>query len=149
MSRPVGSICGWHDLSNTECSLTSNMARILLIDDAEAILETTGAMLQMLSHEVVTAHEGQEGVELFCQQPFDLVITDMRMPGLSGAEVIKALRQVRPGVRIIATAGGAFLTPTGHATPEQLGADLLLDKPYSIAQIKAAVEELLKRDRGG
>lgn len=121
------------------------MATVLLIDDDQGICLTTAALLRRMGHTVTTAGDGREGIELFQRQTFDLVITDMRMPGVDGHEVIRQLRTTRPTVGLIATAGASFLTSKGHLSAEQVDADCLLDKPYSLLDLTTAVGRLLEK----
>ncbi len=120
------------------------MTRILLIDDEEQIRLTIGALLRIAGYDVVAAVDGQEGLELFRRQPFDLVITDVLMPRMDGAETIAALRRLRPGLKVIATYGGGRISGTNPvATAQRLGADRLLAKPFSAQEMNAAIAGVL------
>jgi CheY-like chemotaxis protein len=121
------------------------MAQILLIDDEEPVRLTLGALLRVAGHEVVAAADGAEGLEWFQRQAFDLVITDMVMPKKGGRETIAALRRLRPGLKIIAMYGGGRITgDDSPATAQSLGADRLLAKPITLAELRAAVSDVLK-----
>ena len=120
------------------------MARILVIDDEEIVRRAVVAVLRMAGHDVVEASDGETGIRLIQQHPFDLIITDIRLPGLDGAEVIKALRRVRPESRVIAIGGGDAGTASGlEAFARQLGADRVLHKPFAGQDLKDAVSGLL------
>ena len=120
------------------------MTRILLIDDEEQIRLTIGALLRIAGYEVITAADGQEGLDLFRLQPVDLVITDVLMPRMDGAETIAALRRLRPGLKVIATYGGGRVSGTNPvATAQRLGADRLLAKPFTAEEINAAIVDVL------
>ncbi|HUJ42626.1 MAG TPA: response regulator [Opitutaceae bacterium] len=124
--------------------LKHTMARILFIDDEEQIRKTSAALLQSAGHEVVVANDGQEGVELFRRQPFDLVITDVLMPRMGGAETIAALRQLRPEIKILATYGGGQVSwAESVATAQRLGADWLLVKPFTFDELLAAAANVM------
>ena len=123
------------------------MPRILFIDDEEQIRATMCALLKVAGYEVVTAGDGRQGVELFRQQAFDLVITDVVMPRMGGAETIAALRQLRPDIKVLATYGGGRVAGAKTvATAQRLGADRLIVKPFSGEDLFAAVADVL---RGG
>lgn len=120
------------------------MPRILLIDDEEQIRLTYGALLKIGGHEVVTAVDGEEALALFRRQPFDLVITDVVMPRMGGAETIAALRRLRPSLKVIAVYGGGRLGEAGSPTTAQsLGADRLLTKPFMMDELQGAVAAML------
>jgi CheY-like chemotaxis protein len=123
------------------------MPRILFIEDEEQIRATMGALLEIAGHEVVTAVDGREGVDLFRQQPFDLVITDVLMPRMGGAETIAAVRQLRPDIKVIASYGGGRVAGADPvATAQRLGADRMLAKPFTRDELYAIVSDVL---RGG
>jgi len=120
------------------------MTRILLIDDEEQIRSTIGALLRASGYEVSTASDGKAGVSLFEREPFDLVITDVLMPVMGGAGVIAALRRLRPGQKIIASYGGGQVSGADSvATAQSLGADQLLVKPFTLAELQAAIAAAL------
>ena len=91
------------------------MARILLIDDDDSLRAMLGIYLARAGHTVIQAHDGQEGLELFPATAADLVITDMMMPKKDGLEVLRALRDNQPPVKIIAMSGG-MPTAIGRCT---------------------------------
>ena len=64
------------------------MARILLIDDDEAVRRPTARLLELMGHEVLTAEHGEAGLRVWRERGADLVITDVCMPGMNGLEVI-------------------------------------------------------------
>ena len=125
------------------------MAQILVIDDEEIVRLTVSATLRHFCHDVSIAADGEEGIKLFRQQRFDLVITDVRMPGLGGPEVIKMLRSIRPGIPIIIIGGGGSVPPVGsEAFATQVGADRVLQKPFTVQELTAAMSELLDHAKG-
>ena len=121
------------------------MARILLIEDDEALRKVYRSMLETADHEVVEAPDGREGVRRFRQSPADLIVTDLLMPHQDGVETIRELRRTYPGVRIIAITGarGSFnrLPAAGS-----LGARRTLTKPVSLDDLLQAVAEVLRED---
>lgn len=117
-------------------------ARILLVDDDRLILSTLGGELTARGFEVATAASGEESVRLAREQPFDLVIMDIRMPGLSGVEAACAIRQ-SSSVPLL------FLTALDERpiVQEAVGEGALgyLVKPVGASQLAAAVEAALAR----
>jgi DNA-binding NtrC family response regulator len=104
------------------------MARILLIDDDPGVRESTGRMLRAAGYTVQEVATGEEGFELARSGAFDVILSDMRMPGLSGIDVLRKLRDVR--------VDASFIVMTGFGTVEtavesmKLGAVDFVQKPF-------------------
>ncbi len=107
--------------------------RILAIDDQQVILDLITAMCQSLGYEVAAAGSGEKGISLASQQPFDIVLTDFAMPGLSGLETAREIRRLQPEVPIVLVTGWE-----GHVDSAQLaeaGIEDVLYKPFRIEQL--------------
>ncbi len=117
----------------------SGPKRILLVDDDLLIAMSSADMLVDLGHEVVEAHSGKEALGyLGGADAFDLMITDYSMPGMTGFELVKAAREIVPGLPILLASGYAELPP---------GVDLDLDiarlgKPYTQQQLALEIDRL-------
>ncbi len=118
------------------------MARILLIEDDEALRKVYRSMLETAGHEVVEAPDGREGIRRFRETPADLIITDLLMPRQDGVETIRELRRDFPGVRIIAITG-ARGSDNRLPAAGSLGARQTLTKPVSLDDLLRAVREVL------
>ena len=117
--------------------------KILVADDESHILHVVSLKLRNAGFEVVTAHDGQEALELASSEKPDLLITDYHMPQLSGLELCQKLKQDPNTCRIPAimlTARGYHLEP--HDT-EQSGILRMLSKPFSPRQLLTTVNEML------
>lgn len=77
----------------------SNSGHILIIDDEASLRHTLARILQRAGLEVTTAGSGQEGLDLLGQHSFDLIYLDIRMPDMSGLEVLKVVRAKTPESR--------------------------------------------------
>lgn len=121
------------------------MASILLVDDNIDILRTHGAVLRRSGYEVVTAADGDIALQLAEQYEFDLVITDILMPGKEGIEIIIELRNRISDQKIIAMSGGGtrFNTNDCLAIARGVGVSVTLSKPFSAAEMLKAVESQL------
>jgi CheY-like chemotaxis protein len=126
------------------------MARILLIDDDDAVRGILGEMLARSGHTVIEARDGEEGLELFEHAAADLVITDMVMPRKSGRAVIRELLARQPLVKIIAMSGGG--RPDSNDTLGQAtlaGAAEVLNKPFTLPALLQTIDEVLRTGQGG
>jgi len=81
------------------------VARILVVDDDNAVRLLLRSMLERRGHSVVEAENGAEGLQYYRTAPADLVITDIQMPVMDGLQMIKALRDDFPTAKIIAISG--------------------------------------------
>ena len=111
--------------------------RILLVDDHDAVRETTAGMLSDMGHQVEAASDGPSLLRKLSAAPadYDLIITDYAMPLLSGAEVLKQAREIRPGMPGIIISGYAdSRSITGHG-----GESVVLTKPFTLDQMKTAI----------
>lgn len=120
------------------------MARILLIDDDDAVSDITAQVLRQAGHTVNTAPDGKAGLTLHHAEQHDLIITDMVMPDMDGVELIMALRHTEPRPRIIAISGGSQFSETLLLPMAQrLGVQRTLNKPIQVDALLQAVAEVL------
>ncbi len=119
------------------------MARILVIDDEEGIREMLQRHLKRRGHQVSTAPDGISGLELVRDQPADVVIIDILMPGELGTTTIMHLVSEFPDTQIVAISGGGQL-PTEHGLDiaRQVGAHRTFPKPLDIRALLEAVDYL-------
>lgn len=117
--------------------------RLLIIDDSE---ETVAGLEHFFSktYEVFTAADGMEGLKLFEAEEdgFDLVITDLVMPYISGVGVISIIKKKYAGTPVIAITGWGE-HPGALATEAQ--ADIVLEKPIELPELEKLVEDLLAK----
>ena len=115
-----------------------------MIDDDAAIREALRGLLSHVGHEVVVAAGGSEGLALQQQDPADLIITDILMPGTDGIEIIMEIRRRYPETHVIAISGGVRHHGFDYlAAAQKLGASRAIAKPFHAKEILAAVKELL------
>lgn len=112
--------------------------RILLVDDDEIVLQGLMSALERDGFEVVRAENGYEAVDALARSRFALVITDLKMPGLSGIGVLERARRVSPETRVVVLSG----FPSRDAADEALrkGADEFLVKPVDYARLRETVD---------
>jgi len=121
------------------------MASILVIEDVPPVLLSLRIILAGGGHTVTCATDGLMGLRLLTETAFDLVISDIWMPGLSGIDVIGRGRAQSPGTRFLAITGGnpnSGVTP-GVANVEKFGAHAVLFKPFEKHELLKIVSALL------
>lgn len=116
------------------------MARILVIDDDDAVRLATRKTLQMADHEVREASNGVAGIRMYREDPPDLLVTDIVMPGKHGLQVIREIRADFPEAKIIALSGSG-VDDLKRST--SLGADRALEKPFLPRELLRIVGEVL------
>jgi CheY-like chemotaxis protein len=117
------------------------IAQILLVDDNRQGLIARKSLLEELGYKISTATNGDEALELFSQQNFDVVVTDFKMPRMDGIELIKRIRGMHAAARIILLSG--FVEPLG-LTVESTGADVVILKSAGeVGQLTRSVKRLL------
>ena len=119
------------------------MANILLIEDDEPLRKVLAITLAKAGHTVVQAGDGNECLHKFHHAAPDLVITDIVMPGKEGIETIMALRKESPRLPIIAISGAANYSPMYLAMAAKLGAQRILSKPFTGADLLRAIGAVL------
>ena len=126
------------------------MARILVIDDDRQMRSLIRQVLERDGHEVAEAENGVEGLAAFAEQPADLAVVDLYMPGKGGWETIRALEEAKPGLPFILVSGGAVLEGLRKGSAgtldsiRPLAAFRVLRKPFGLSALSAAAEELLR-----
>ena len=116
------------------------MGRVLIVDDDESCREILCEAVEGAGHTYVEAANVEEALASCREQPFDLVITDIVMPGGSGHDLIQQLRGEFPATRIIAVAAMGELV---LARARQLGVDRAFGKPFRLPELLRAVEDLI------
>jgi signal transduction histidine kinase/CheY-like chemotaxis protein len=120
-------------------------ASILVVDDEPNVLATVRAILQQEGYEVCSAHGGAEAISAIQSRHYDLVLTDLKMPGIDGLGVLGAVRKYSPDTVTVMMTGYASLDSALEAV--QLGAYEYLLKPTEVPQLKLAVKRSLESKR--
>jgi len=121
------------------------MSEVLLIDDEEPIRKILGVFLRNKGYEVVTAGDGQRGIELFRRQRQPIVLTDIMMPGMDGIEVLKRIKQINPETEVIVITGQGDMDLAIKAL--QLEASDFITKPVGNEIVSVALRRAEERLR--
>jgi putative two-component system response regulator len=118
--------------------------RLLVIDDEPLIRELMIEILADAGHDVVGAETATAALELLRETDFELVISDIMMPGLSGLELLETLREIRPSLPVVLVTGAGTYQQLRDALTR--GAGGLVLKPFTHGELIAAVDETLARN---
>jgi DNA-binding response OmpR family regulator len=113
------------------------MSTVLVIDDEKGILQIIRQVLTRFGHNVETATDGQEGIRKFDDGSFDIVITDIRMPGIDGNGVVNHIRKSeKQSIPVIAISGTPWLM-------EGSAFDKILAKPFPMKELVECIGSLV------
>ena len=120
-------------------------AKILVIDDETIVHESCNRILTEEGYAIESAFTGQEGFTKMEEETYDLVITDLKMPGISGMEALKKIKEDNPNVGIIMITG--YSTAETAVEAMKLGAFDYLPKPFTPDELTAVVSKALEKKR--
>lgn len=120
--------------------------RILFIDDEEIVLRSCRRIFAGSGYEIETALSGEEGLSKALNQDFDLVVTDLKMPGIGGMEVLTRLRKSRPDTTVIIFTGYASVDTAREALKN--GAFDYIPKPFTPEEIREVIKNALEARAG-
>lgn len=121
-------------------------SKVLLVDDEREFVETLSERLQMRDYASAVVYGGEEALSIVDEDEPEVMILDLKMPGIDGLEVLKQVKEKHPSVEVIVL--------TGHGSEEiaqrclELGACAYLEKPVDIERLTHAMQEAYKKVRG-
>lgn len=117
--------------------------RLLIVDDEETLTFSLyqSFILSNKDYEVVTANSGEEAVEKMSINPFDLIITDICMPGISGFDVLKKVKEEYPHTEVVVMT--AYGSSDNREKALNEGAHFYIEKPFEIKEFKKLVMQIL------
>ncbi len=119
------------------------MSNLLIVDDEQSYRQLLTLVFDGEGHNIRTAANGREAVEMLHDEPADLIISDVRMPDMDGIEMLRSVRETMPDVGVV------FMT--AHASVEsareafKLGADDFITKPFDVEELKVIVRKTLEK----
>ncbi|MBW2058845.1 MAG: response regulator [Deltaproteobacteria bacterium] len=116
--------------------------KILLVDDEEVIRDALGGLLMEEGYEVVEAEDGSEAIEKLSAEKFDIVITDIKMPGKSGIDVLTAAKIIDPTLDVIMITGFTTEEPDYALS---LGAKDFIYKSYNVEEFLSKIKKAIER----
>lgn len=121
----------------------SDTARILVVDDEERICRSLDSLLTKAGYQVQTAPDGKQALQLYLQNQFDLIVSDIKLPELDGIQLLKQIRRHDPEAVVILMTAYASLETAVAAL--NMGAYDYLVKPVEFTQLKLAVKRALEK----
>lgn len=131
------------------------MTRILLIDDEPDVRDAIAKVLSRAGYSVETAKDAKAGLAMLADTKFDVLISDIIMPGIDGVETIRRARDARPGIKIVAISGGgnfghkeyepnAITTTAYLQAATEAGADCVITKPFERSTLVESLRRLIE-----
>jgi len=123
----------------------SSQANILVIDDDETLRDWCEKILSQAGNRVATAEDGLKGLDILKKKSFDLIILDLKMPGLSGMEVLKKVNEEYPETSVVIITGQA--TVESAVEGMKMGAYDFIPKPFTPESFMKAIKQVLEKRR--
>lgn len=116
--------------------------KILAVDDEPSIAQSMRFIFEQPTYELSSAMDGETALEYLATEatPFDVIITDNNMPGVSGIELVRALRERHFSGKIMVLS--AHLSPEVRAAYEEMEVDAMIDKPFSVTALRQTIDSL-------
>lgn len=121
----------------------SNLGRVLLVDDDASLLRAIKRLLVQAGYAVVTASDGNEAVAALGQSAFDAVVSDVSMPGLTGVELLRAVRELDADLPVLLATGSPSMQTAMEAI--EMGAARYFEKPVETPRLLDAVAQAVAR----
>lgn len=118
----------------------STSLKILAIDDQKIILDLLESILQGLGHQVKVTLSGKEGLEFLQRDGYDLVITDLGMPDMSGWEVSRRVKEMKKNIPVVMITGWGVTLEMDKI--REFGVDYLLPKPFKVEQLSRLIDQI-------
>ncbi|HET7729383.1 MAG TPA: response regulator [Usitatibacter sp.] len=115
--------------------------RVLVVDDDPVVGRSFDRVLAEKGYAVISAPDGESALERLAQEDYDVVYTDLKMPGMSGIEVARRIKSSRPGMPVVVITG--FGTPENEREAHELGTTAFLHKPLSPEAIEDSIDMAL------
>jgi excisionase family DNA binding protein len=127
--------------SKPAAAQSAGRARVLVVDDEAAIRDLLSKTLALAEYDVDLAQDGRHALERLRMLPYDLLITDLKMPGIDGLSVIREARRLKPDIPVIIITG--FSTEASAIEAVNLGVSGYLTKPFRVPRVLAAAAKAL------
>ncbi len=115
---------------------------VLYVEDEIVLRDTTCNSLQSILNKIVVANNGKEGLEKFQEEKFDLVITDLSMPSMSGTQMIEEIRKIDPQIPVVVTT--AYGSQNEDITKlKKIGIEEFVMKPVDVMKLVESIDKVI------
>ncbi|MER3631221.1 MAG: Fis family transcriptional regulator [Blastocatellia bacterium] len=121
------------------------MSNILIVDDEQSYRQLLSLVFEGDRHQIRTATNGRDAIELIKREPVDVVLTDVRMPDMDGIELLRSAREFQPDIGVILMTAFASVETAREAF--KLGADDFIQKPFDVEELKLIVRKTLEKQQ--
>jgi len=121
------------------------MRRILIVDDDQKMTSLLEYFFKSEGYEVDIANNGYAALSKISKEPFDLVLTDFHMPGLTGLDILPKIKKLQPGVAVIVITG--LGSDEIRRRSLERGASAYVQKPINFYELKALIDEVLSSNK--
>ncbi len=118
------------------------IARILIVDDEDIVLKSCLRILQKLDYEVETVYSGQTALDYLEKKKYDIVVTDLMMPGMDGMQLLEEIKKRYPDVIVIIFTGFATVETARQAL--KAGAFDYIPKPFTPDELRTVISNAVK-----
>ena len=119
------------------------LSKILVVDDEESMCQFLSIMLRKDGHEVQTASSGEKALQMIVDEPFDAVITDIRMSGKNGLDVLSGVKETDPTLPVVILT--AYASQETAIEAVNLGAYSYIEKPYDVDQLLLTLRRAIEK----
>ncbi|MBW2273372.1 MAG: response regulator [Deltaproteobacteria bacterium] len=123
--------------------MSASPSTLLIVDDEAQILTALRRTLRREGYQILTAETTARALDLLAEHPVDLVLSDQKMPGMSGVELLAEVKRLRPAAARILITGWTEAVPKDEM--ESLGIEALITKPWDNLQLKACLRRALDK----
>ena len=129
--------------------------KILLADDNPVNLDLATRLLEKKGHEIITAENGKEAVDRFLERPFDVILMDLEMPGISGIEAARQIRAKEKASSIATPIYTPIIAMTAHDEETErtaclvVGMDGFITKPIDIKSLHQTIQKIVEEAKPG
>ena len=119
------------------------MAEILIVDDEQSYRQLLTLVFQEEGHNIRTAMNGRQALELLQREPANVIVSDVKMPDMDGIEMLRSLRETQPEIGVVLMTAFASVDTAREAF--KLGADDFIQKPFDVEELKLIVRKTLEK----
>lgn len=124
------------------CIMKDFTAKILIVDDEDVVLKSCLRVLQKMDYEIETAYSGQVALDCLEKQSFDIVVTDLMMPGMDGMQLLEEIKKRYPKTVVVIFTGFATVDTARHAL--KAGAFDYIPKPFTPDELRSVIHNAIE-----